>query len=49
MINSVADPEPPNPYHFPGSGLYQSSVWIWIRNDFFPILDPEPYQNDTDP
>ena len=20
MINSVADPEPPNPYHFPGSG-----------------------------
>ena len=28
---------------------YQSSPWIRIRNKFFHILDPDPYQNDTDP
>ena len=29
--------------------LYQSSVWIRIRNEFFQILGPDPYQHDTDP
>ena len=24
-------------------------AWIRIRNEFFKILDPDPYQNDTDP
>ena len=34
----------------PGSaGPYQSSAWIRIRNAIFQILDPDPYQNNTDP
>ena len=28
---------------------YQSLSWIRIRNKFFHFLDPDPYQNDTDP
>ena len=24
-------------------------AWIRIRNEFFPILDPDPFLNDTDP
>ena len=43
----LLDPDPycfcldPDPYH--------SLPWIRIRNEFFHILDPGPYQNDTDP
>ena len=39
----------PDPYRFcldPDPN--QSSVWIRIRNEFLHILDPDPYQNDTD-
>ena len=42
----------PDPYRFcQDPDPYQSSPWIWIRNEFFHILDPyaDPYQNDTDP
>ena len=32
---------------------YESSDWIQnsiqIHNEFFQVLDPDPYQNDTDP
>ena len=28
---------------------YQSSPWIRISNEFFNILDPDPYHNYTDP
>ena len=33
---------------FPEPDPYQSLSWIRIRNEFFHILDPDPYQNDTD-
>ena len=28
---------------------YQSSDWIRISNKFFQVLDPDPFQNYTDP
>ena len=50
------DPDPyrlcldPDPYRYSlEPDPYQSSVWIRIRNEFFQILDPNLYQNDTDP
>ena len=55
LLNSVADLNPTDLHHFPGSGSvsyrfclypdpYQSSVWIRIHNNFVKILDPDPYQ-----
>ena len=45
------DPDP-DPYCFcldPDPDPYQSLPWIRIRNKSFHILDPDPYQNYTDP
>ena len=43
----LLDPDPLSFYQDPDP--YQSSPWIRIRNEFFYILDSDPYQNDTDP
>ena len=47
----LLDPDPDRYRFFLDPDPYQSSSWIGIRNEFFHILDLDPdlYQNDTDP
>ena len=43
ILNSVADPDPPDPYNFPGSGAV-SKVWLYPDPNRF-SLDPDPFQS----